>query len=301
MKIYTARTDAEVAKIVYERNQGVHVHALVEDIGYTVTYPRRRRHDAFTLRFSGKDVDKTIERGFAVHHYWGAGSAITEFIEGAARTIAGHGQAWYELALDVPERRFRVIAVIPDTLRVLPFNAVQVLRSDRPGKRFDLHRIPRRVLRNISPPVISPLRWRSMVATVERLENAQLIGMDSSLTSKNTAYVPGEHMRAVNEGILKATQPIQYMPRNFGYDEGVSPALAGYRWALFNGFCARLRERIVSEVNAILSIAGSCLGFTAAVSLDDSTPVEQWEIDATRIRESDDPNSVVQEIRDREQ
>lgn len=298
MKPYTARTNADIARVTYGRNLGVHVHALEEDLGHTVAQPRRKREDAFILSVTGKDAEKAIEQGFAMHRSWGAEAAISEFIEGAARTVGGHGEAWYELALDTSERRFRVIAAIPDTIKLVPFGAVQILRSDTSNKRFDIHRIPRHVLHNISPPAISPRRWRAMVRDVARLERAQYRGLETSL-ARATTYLSAEHIRAVNEGILRITSIIQYPPRNFGYDEGVSPALAGYRWALFNAFCAKLRGSIVREVNAILSIAGSSLGFTAVLS-DTSTSAEQWEQDSLRIADSDDPDSVIRQVMERE-
>lgn len=301
MRIYTSRSDAEIERVVYGELAGVHLHALEEDVGISVAHPRRERRESFKLDVTGKNAEKLIENAFAVHNHWGALPSIVDFIEGAAKTIARHGEAWYEIALDTAERRFRVLSVIPGTLRVTRLGAIQILRSDIPRRHLDAYFIPRNVLRCFLPPQISPRRWRKMVLQLSELEHAQLKGMELPLRGGCPTYGLSEHARSVSNGILAATNPIQYPPRNYDYNQGVSPALYGYRWALFQSYCTRLRSAIVAEINSILQTVGTRLDFTATVySRENVASAEQWQHDAMRIRDSADPDGVVRELLQRQ-
>lgn len=300
MKIYTRRSSAEMNRVHEATNRGIHAHALAEDFSRTVAHPRLDTRSAFNLSLSGDHADERIGRGFEMQGRSGALEALVDYIEGLSSTIATHGAAWSEIAIDKSSNRFRVVPVLPDTLRQTPFGVFQVLLSDSPPPVHLIARIPRKVLWRATAPGMSPRSWRRMVSRVAALESAQAEAFTFTINdAADVPYRANEHSLEVAEQILIATNPIQYLPRNYGEDENVSQTLAAYRWAKFSAYCARARMALAQELNGVLRVVGTALGFEAVLSLDRILSGRDWDEAAAAILTSDNPNEIVANLRKR--
>jgi hypothetical protein len=295
-------TATELENVRKREPPGVHVYCLSEDLRIQVIQRFRSSREWLRLDILSSQLQEAqdiIEAGFARQHRWGPVEAIREHLERIVSDISFYGVSWHELSINCDERSFRVITLLPGTIRATPFGVWQTIAQDDGTKRSA--KIPRRVLRCVSSGIMSPRRWASMILQLSATELATMPSwMPENIATGNIPYPPAEHRRSADEEFLVITNLLQYPPRNFGYKQGVSPVLASYRTLRFRAFCSRLRDRLVEEVNHVLSQVGASIGFSATARVVGTVSAETYEQAAGELLEGVDHELIVRRIRELE-
>ncbi len=198
-----------------------------------------------------------------------------DFVRSAAQIAVAYGDASYEIVFERGRLRgaarepdsefsFGIDPIMPTTLHHIFGRPVQII----PGA--DAKEWGRRLIWldksstfTLTLPGIPPGRWRRMMEALATLDQGS---HDATLLNR-----PGFEFRTQQE-FLRASQllitcPIPWVQRGSLRPESMSEFYGLYKWLLMKRFVFRLRERVVSLLNDILSAAGRVKGFSATVSV----------------------------------
>lgn len=251
-----------------------YVDMFSEDVSMLVPgYDEARR--VVRLVPEDRNVEQLIEEAVHIHHY-GAGfsAAISDFIRLAARTIAGYGDAFYEItfespAADAKPEQFHFQAIDPESIRTKGeelYQYIDPLVAQERGTSDRIH-IPKEYLLKLSPPKGWEHEFSRISYSLTTLSRVILPEFAYPMASNKPNAVPIDTMQYLKTqelAVLSATRRAGWNARRTS-----SGKITGYywfrRWLRFERLKIELRNSLIECLNDGLRRAGSKLGFSNRV------------------------------------
>lgn len=232
-------------------------------------------HDAESvIRLEPEDanVEALIEEALQFHDVGGFSATVSEFVRMAARTVAGYGDAYYEITCeseaDQQPAQFHFFAVDPESVVIRRGEVHQRIDPDVARERNVstwIH-IPKESVLKLSPPEAWSREFRRICYGLTDLSRVIIpdfayprVAGKPSVPIDTTQF-----WRTKSLAVLAVTKRTGWNARG-----GSSGEISGYywfkRWLRFQKLKIQLRESLVDCLNAGLSRVGAKLGFSSRI------------------------------------
>ncbi len=277
---------------------GYYIFLLRQDLDFTIPYSAGRPGGP-QARVTGPDAQKAaplIEQALgSEEHGPDLSDSVRHFVSSVAQDLVTSGPVTCEIDYlysrdsAVAPVEFRLEPLLPGTISRHGRQPIQYVPSDfgGPQDKTGLTYV------ELDPATLVTFDLDpSTTATVRRIITflhaaGSRQGPGGLLPGKpagaSWAYSPAEYDRELGDLIAEVTEPIGWNARALFQDNRLAPYEV-WRQLRFTEFKIRLRERIMTQLNAALATAGTRLGFQAAIEFKGLLTLQDVESAKTDLR-----------------
>lgn len=276
---------------------GYYIFLLRQDLDFTIPY-NVGRPGGPQARVTGPDAQKAaplIEQALgSEEHGPDLSDSVRHFVSSVAQDLVTSGPVTCEIDYLYPRDsavapvEFRLKPLLPGTVSRHGRQPIQYVPSafggprDKTGLTYVELDPATLVTFDLDPSTTATVR--RIITFLHAAGSRQGPGLlPGKPAGASWAYGPAEYDRELGDLIAEITEPIGWNARALFQDNRLAPYEV-WRQLRFTEFKIRLRERIITQLNAALATAGTRLGFQAAIEFNGLLTLQDVENAKTDLR-----------------